>query len=254
VKVLVASAHLRTSRGKLWRDLQWKFLSENADVDFDYAVVANGTSPQLYENAKFVLPMTDATHLACIREILGLFREHERYTHLLLLDSDAWPVRPWFEILDSLLARFDNVYAAPMRAENYDDFPHPSAVLMARNVVEWADFGGSNKYYNLLGQSVNDVGCGMDQGKRSGRLWLPLMKTNMWSPHPLFASIYGDLFYHHGAGSREPGIRLAGLGVYDHILKRQDHRKIYNRVTRELKRDPDGFIGRLRGLDGFQNS
>lgn len=246
MKVLIASAHLRTSRAKLWRELQWKYVSRYTDVAFEYAIVASGSNPDAFTHANLVLPIPASTHLACIFEIMHLFRERSDFTHLLLLDSDAWPVRSWFKVLHGLMSQ--KTFSAPMRIETYNDFPHPCAFFMKREVIDSVNFEGTLDYCNLLGMEVNDIGAAM-----ADRLpeWLPLIRTNVWSPHPLFGAVYGDLFYHHGAGSRGPGIRLSKLGVYDHILREIDHRKIYDTITGYLREDSDRFIDRLRGKDGF---
>lgn len=250
MKILIASAHIRTPKGKLWRKLQWQFLKENTGVDFEYAIIASGVNPNLFPHADLVLQVPLISHSECIYKIIDLFTEREDFSHLLLLDSDAWPVRPWFKILTGLIG--DRLYSAPMRVENYDDFPHPSAFFAKREALKIIDFGFAVRY-NLLGIKISDVCSSMPQGEKENKLWVPLIKTNVWSPHPLFAAIYGDLFYHHGAGSRGLGVRMAGLRIYDHILKRPgDHRKIYNKLTFELKENPKKFINKLRGKDnGF---
>ena len=250
MKVLIASAHIRTSRSKLWRELQWQFLKENTGVDFEYAIIASGINQDLFPHADLVLQIPSVSHYECIQYIVDLFIKREDFSHLLLLDSDAWPIRSWFKILTDIIS--DRLYSAVMRVENYDDFPHPSAFFVKREALNVLDFGFNLNYYNLLGLKVSDVCSAMPQGEGEDKLWVPLIKTNVWSPHPMFAAVYGDLFYHHGAGSRSIGTRLAGLGVYDHILKQPDHRKIYNRLTSELKKNPKRFINKLRGKDnGF---
>lgn len=248
MKILIASAHLRAPKAKLWRDLQKKYVDRHTDVEYEYAVVANNINPDLFE-ANLVLHLPESPHRTCINAIIDLFTDRDDFTHLLLLDSDAWPVRPWVNILIGMMG--DRLYSAPMRVENYDDFPHPSAFFMKREMLDLVKFEGRRDYFNLLGDQVSDVGVSMPQDIDGTRIWIPLVKTNIWSPHPMFAAVYGDLFYHHGGGSRKPGIRLAGTGIYDHILQRSDHKKIYNRVTQLLKKDPDLFINRLRGKDGF---
>jgi hypothetical protein len=74
----------------------------------------------------------------------------------------------------------------------------------------------------------------------------PLLKTNYISPHPVYASIYGDIFYHHCAGSRGAGVRCAGY--YQHMITLPQQKKIYNKVTQQLRKNPKKFIDALRGV------
>ncbi len=112
---------------------------------------------------------------------------------------------------------------------------------MKREFLAKADFGFSRQS-NLLGLPTSDVGMAMP---RDG--WHPLMKTNHVSPHPVYGSVYGDLFYHHCAGSRGIGFRAAGS--YEHVIAKAEHRKIYDMITTKLLNNPRRFIDGLRGVN-----
>lgn len=245
MSVLIASAHIDCPNSRIWRRLQPEFVKANSS-DFEYSIVVNGDNPAKYrQHAKILASVEQASHLQCILLILEAFQKSS-HSYLLLLDSDCWPVRrDWFNIICSLLE--DRLYAAPIRSENFDVFPHPCAFFMSRKALDTVDFGYA-RIKNLLGQNISDVGAAMPVVQDNSTVWLPLVKTNYISPHPVFASIYGDLFYHHCAGSREIGARAIGSGIYDHIIRRRQHKQIYDRITKQLLKRPKRFINELRGI------
>lgn len=245
MSVLILSIHIKHHHSGYWRRLQPQFVAETDDV-YEYGVVVNGDDPTLYANNVLHIPQK-VSHKAGIAAVLDIFRAHRhRFTHFLLLDSDCWPVRPdWQEILNNLMGD-QYLFAAPMRVENFDTFPHPCAFYMKAEFLDKANFG-FERVTNLLGMDISDVGTAMPQGLNEKQIWYPLLKTNRLSPHPLYASIYGDLFYHHCAGSRGLGFRANSFKFYDHIFTRRAHRIIYNQTTAKLVQNPKQFIDELRG-------
>lgn len=247
MSTLILSVHIQHRQSAHWRSLQPRFVADTAG-DYEYGVIVNGDDPSLYSNVVSHLPSL-IPHRHGIAEALRIFRAHRhRFSHFLLLDSDCWPVRPdWQEILNDLMGE-QYLYAAPMRVENFDRFPHPCAFYMRSDFLDQVDFG-FDRAANLLGVGVSDVGAAMPQVVGGDQIWYPLLKTNYLSPHPLYASVYGDLFYHHCAGSRGLGFRGNSFRFYDHVLDRADHRKIYKRVTAQLLSRPRRFIDNLRGIN-----
>lgn len=247
MKICIASVHTQCKLSRLWRDLQWQFLKETTTSRFEYHIIANALDPKPFEKHTMgVLHIsTKSSHFICIKEILSIF-DASTCTHCLLLDSDCWPIRNGWDILlakqfvsiDSLLVP-PYKFTAPVRTENLDVFPHPSAVFFPKTSLPNLDFGFALSI-DLLGKSNSDVGSAM--GMES---CYPLMKTNYISPHPVYASIYGDCFYHHCAGSRGTGIRCANY--YRHMITMQQQKKIYSKVTEQLQKRPKSFINQLRG-------
>ena len=239
MKICVASVHTQCKHSQLWRDLQWQFLKETTASKFDYLIIANALNPKPFEKYTTNIHTTSKlSHSECLRKILILF-EWSKCTHCLILDSDCWPIRDKWDIL--LAKQFDQYkFAAPIRTENLDIFPHPSAVFFPRASLPNLDFGFF-KTQNLLGNSNSDIGSGLEVSD-----CFPLMKTNYISPHPVFASIYGDCFYHHCAGSRGAGVRCSDY--YRHMITMQQQKKIYSKVTEQLQKRPKNFINQLRGI------
>jgi hypothetical protein len=246
MNALILSIHVRHRQSEYWRRLQPQFIAETLG-SYEYGVIVNGDDPALYRNVVASSPKR-LSHMQGIARALEIFAAHRhRFTHFLLLDSDCWPIRPdWQRILNDLL-RPGFLYAAPLRAENFDNFPHPCAFYMAREFIDNINFG-FQRAANLLGYEVSDVGAAMPQQLHNRQVWFPLLKTNYVCPHPLYASVYGDLFYHHCAGSRGLGFRAAGYKFYDHLLSRREYKKIYGGLTQELLSQPRQFIDGLRGV------
>lgn len=245
MSTLILSIHIQHRQSEYWRLLQPKFVAETSG-DYEYGVIVNGDDPKLYQNSVLHIPAR-VSHRQGIEAVLDIFRSHRhRFTHFLLLDSDCWPVRrDWQEILNKLMGdRY--LYAAPMRVENFDTFPHPCAFYMKAEFLDSANFG-FERAANLLGVGVSDVGAAMPQYAEDKQIWYPLLKTNYLSPHPLYASVYGDLFYHHCAGSRGLGFRANSFKFYDHVFTKKTHKIIYNQVTSRLVASPRLFIDELRG-------
>lgn len=71
--------------------------------------------------------------------------------------------------------------------------------------------------------------------------------TNCLNIHPIFAGIYGDIFYHHACGSRPKTFLARGIG--ESILRRQvDHWGIEEEIFRKLSSNSDEFVQSLRVL------
>lgn len=244
MSVFVISIHIDCPNYNNWRDLQKRFISSSAG-DIQYGIIVNGRSTLGYTN--IVHHVAERTsHLNCIKIALDLFRS-SRHDHLLLLDSDCWPIRDnWVDILSNILGdRY--LYAAPVRTENFDLFPHPCAFYMCREFLKHVNFNHTI-IDNMIGISISDVGSGMPQYIDNKLIWHPLLKTNYISPHPVYASIYGDMFYHHCAGSRGIGFRASKYNFYNHIMDKKEHMKIYEKATTNLLYNPCRYIDKLRGI------
>ncbi len=244
MRLLITSIHVDHKNSRHWRTLQPQFVAENTTADYTYGIVVNGDDPKKYTNViHHVIQRT--SHLQCIDFVINYFR-NSKYDYLLLLDSDCWPIKKNWNIILNELIGGDYLYAAPMRTENFDNFPHPCAFYMRRAALDIIDFSFS-RINNLLGISISDVGTAMPQTVNNHQVWLPLIKTNYICPHPVYASIYGDLFYHHCAGSRGLGFRSAQYSFYKHIINQRMHKDIYEKLTNELLASPRRYIAKLRG-------
>lgn len=156
------------------------------------------------------------------------------YDYFLILDSDCFPINDrWLEVLLDSMGKFGKSFAAPVRTENLDTFPHPCALFTTdpkflRFAGDWNE--------NLVGWTTRDIVCAGDTDE-----WFPLLKSNRVNKHPLLGSIYYDLFYHHGAGSRKFNMR--SLYYYDSVIHAYPSAES---LFEELKSDPESFITSIR--------
>jgi hypothetical protein len=129
---------------------------------------------------------------------------------LVFLDSDAFPVVPWEDFVREKLK--SNVLVAVRREENLGD-PQPHPCFCVTAVKFWkeekGDWSKGYRWKNSAGNLVTDVGGNLLMKlNEAGMPWHPLLRSNAVNVHPLFFGIYGDLVYHHGAGSRKLSSRL----------------------------------------------
>jgi hypothetical protein len=123
---------------------------------------------------------------------------------LVFCDSDAFPVRDITGYLHSQLARWPLV--AVQRLENAGDIqPHPSFAIITAGF--WRRIGGDWRagptWTNADGKVVTDVGGNLLRSLTLNDVeWGKMLRSNRTSLHPLLFSIYDDVVYHHGAGSR----------------------------------------------------
>jgi hypothetical protein len=200
-------------------------------------------------------------------------------THLVALDADSFPVMPGWPryLLGRLVSGMR--FAAVLRAENMDTWlPHPCGYFMAADflrehqpvllpdaaVLESADF---NSFLQATRQRV-DTGIGYGYALwKSGEPWLRLTRSNVRDYHFLMAGIYGRVFFHVGASSREPAfyrdyrrwptLRLAAklhrsmatrpAAEWLEKRYRRINVKIFDSVANRLRADADAFLKELGG-------
>ena len=248
--VLVASVFTNSPRNETWLHLQRSFLRQTT-ASYDHAIYLNHCDwsdsfresliiGSRSEKTLSGLGKQSADHAAALTEVFRYFREHTDYSYYLLLDSDCFPVRrDWLPALVRQMKRFQ--FAAPMRSENLEDFPHPCALFLTKAALERPWNLTVTPGWNLLGKPYVDLGCSLPTEG-----WYPLLRTNVYNPHPVLAAIYKHLFYHHGAGSRQLYFRTERY--YDYI---DDHAKVEAEIYERLAADPTKFIYELMGGDGL---
>jgi hypothetical protein len=116
-------------------------------------------------------------------------------------DTDSFPIRDGW--LENLLGRLDGgaALAGVWRDEMAPRIPayvHPSCLAARRDVlVELnVDFARKQGHRIDVGQHITNSVIA------SGGLISRLRRTNVHNMHFLMGGVYGDLVYHHGAGSR----------------------------------------------------
>lgn len=207
-----------------WQDERWiapqlKFLRRNLP-DHQVWASLNGIDIERWrEDFYFVEDMQGQHHhkLNLLAEkILEVAAEDDL---LLFVDSDAFPIA---EIGPELLGQYPLV--AVRRDENAGQpMPHPCFCLTT--VGFWREIQGDwgiGKFHWTApgGDRLTDVGANLlGQLLEKGIEWKPLLRSNKVNLDPLWFGIYGDVVYHHGAGSR-PAISYRQTMIQREAIRR----------------------------------
>lgn len=231
-----------------WFDLQTYFIEKHTK-DFDFGVFLHDIKDEEpFYNCK-IIGRTSGDLLYRLPEmfhqIYNYFRSN-KYENYLLLDSDCFPIRDdWYENLLTLIG--DRYYAAPVRTDNLDITPHPCALFIRGDHIDKHLFFfrrpsvGISK--NLIGEEIQDIGTGFKTEYEDKPIFYPLIRSNFININPMVAAIYGDTFYHHGAGSRLPWFR--STSYWKKVLPKQYKESLH--CYKWLMRSPDRFVSKLRG-------
>lgn len=221
----VASVFCNSPKSKFWFDTQLKFLKATTK-DFDYIIVNNNCSPNLFKGATHILS-GGGNHQSGLQKIKKFFNS-KHYKYGLILDSDAFPISTqWFEHLKG------HEIASVVRFENLDSFPHPCVLWFKKSSIDRIKFEYQH-VKNLVNYECEELVVAIKDG------FFPLLRTNVWNPHPILCAIYYDCFYHHGAGSRPNRFRAITRAKY---YKRYQKPPI---LFESLARDGKQFISNLR--------
>ena len=149
-----------------------------------------------------VLPANGAhvelSHAAALDHLVR--RTSPTIPYVITLDSDAFPISDgWIDRLISAVQAgnaVSGIYRDEM-SSHIRPFVHPSCLCARRD--------------DLLAYGVSfGTGDGQDIGQQlfdtlsRNRPYYPLRRSNVRNVHPVMGGVYGDLIYHHGAGSRRP--------------------------------------------------
>ncbi len=256
-KLLIASVYAPSPWNKEWYELQEKFLQEHTkDVSYEFGVLLNGIEPnELPHSANIIGKNPGNTgHSAAMRQLVDFFRESKGYTHFLFLDSDCFPVHNgWFEILCAQMKKFNKNFAAPIRTENLDRFPHPCAFFSDATGIsdERINFDIGHEDINILGEVVRDVGNAMVPLLPH---ILPMLRTNLTNYHPVAAGVYHHLFYHHGAGSRNFEFRIVDkYGYCDHWWNQAGDVALADAIRTALFDNPHHFLKSIMNPPSLKN-
>ena len=246
--LFIASVYAPSAWNREWYRLQRKYIEQNTPhIRVKFGVLLNGVSAESVGTDIDVIGVCDTNtgHSEGMAQLVKYFRASD-YTHFLFLDSDCFPVHPnWFNVLIEQMQRFGKRFAAPIRYENLDRFPHPCAFFCDAEAVkdERINFDIGHAGENILHETVRDVGNAMLPLLAD---ILPLMRTNLVNRHPVAAAVYHHLFYHHGAGSRNFEFRVMDkYGYCDHWWKKENDDALAEQLRNELFTNDDAF---LRGL------
>lgn len=220
MKILIGSVFSATGEPRLL-DLQLAFLHQTTKHHFEHVSYltedANSTHYLGHHNSTVVgqsqVKHTDPSR-SHLNGLLGLLKYFQTvdYDLYLILDSDAFPIKQgWDQTCINILNDYDVISC--IRTENLDTFLHPS--ICAFTDPSLVDFQRLDNI-NLMGTKTSDNQVVLLKPQTSSKPWkqwpdnakaFPLIRTNRVNLHPIIAAIYGDLFYHHGCGSRSQILR-----------------------------------------------
>jgi hypothetical protein len=195
----VATVHWQESR---WIEPQLRFLHRNLPEHRVYASL-NGIDLDEYGPRFHWSADLPGDHHAKLNALAAVIAEQADPSDLLLfVDSDAFPITP----VDGTLLG-DTPLTAVRRDENAGSpVPHPCFCLTT--VGFWNDIDGdwgAGKYHWTAptGDRITDGGANLLARLEARDVaWTPLLRSNRQELHPLWFGVYGDVVYHHGAGSR----------------------------------------------------
>jgi hypothetical protein len=155
--------------------------------------------------------------------------------YVITLDTDAFPIRDGW--IDELISALESGYAVSgiyrdEISQRIRPYVHPSCFCARR--ADLLAYG-----VTFRPGDGDDVGHQLFDVLSRDRPFHPLRRSNVRNVHPLMGGIYGDLVYHHGAGSRRP-LFWGNLSTGRDELARQ--------VLRDAAfTDLSGLIAQLRG-------
>jgi hypothetical protein len=138
-------------------------------------------------------------HMAHAAALDLLVDRAEGAEFIVTLDTDAFPVSDsWLEQLTGSLrngAALAGIYRDEM-APDIRPFIHVSGLCIRRETLLGLDVSFARDKGQDTGQNITDALTG------TGARLNPLLRSNRRNFHFLIGGLYGDLLYHHGAGSR----------------------------------------------------
>ena len=198
-----------------WHDERWlapqlQYLRQHLPADHRIYASLNGIDARWEREFAYAEDMPGPHHVK-LNALADIARRDSQPDDLLLfIDSDAFPIAP---VDASLLG--DTPLAAVRRDENMgEQQPHPCFCLTTMGFwyeIE-GDWAQGYQWQASNGEMVTDGGGNLLGTLREQNIeWRPLLRSNTFDLDPLWFAVYGDVVYHHGAGSRPPVSFLSGL-------------------------------------------
>lgn len=237
-----------STRNETWFYMQDQFIQKTTK-DYDHVVILdNQKGDMVPPSMKVILSYSLNTqarygHAKSLKHLMNYFRKNkDHYRNFLILDSDCFPVvEDWQSTLTKVMWR---PVACAVRAENFSIHPHPCAFFMRRKALnfDWIDFKVSHcKSAYVRHRGWTDPGCSIPMIR-----CFPLLRTNVVNLHPLYCGIYGNMFYHHGNGSRLLIKSNVSQGYYRSLGVCMPTAQ---KLLHDLSKNPVGFMSNLLGCD-----
>lgn len=150
---------------------------------------------------------------------------------LIWLDSDSFPINDINEYVTEKMSEYPLI--AINRPENAGDvIPHPS--FTCTTVSFW-----KKHKLNWDGLPSGEHGIVDPGGKlymyllNNGIEWYRLLRTGSLTDHPVWFTVYDELIYHHGAGSRERRCRYDTKNQKNSIKHKFNESQVFKTISRK---------------------
>ena len=192
------------------------------------------TMPQVQVWPRDAAQVVPLPHSVALDELVA--RTGSGVDYLVTLDTDAFPVTDgWIDQLTSAIdggAMLVGVWRDEMAPE-LSPFVHPSCLCVRRQDLLDLRLKFSVSEHMEPGQNLTDAVVAHD-----GHI-AALRRSNKRNPHFLIAGLYGDLVYHHAAGSRPAWFYASDDQEEDERIRVQIRDAVFN--------DLDHLVAVLRG-------
>lgn len=231
-----------------WIQLQYQYLKKYIDMPHETYITINGSNKIKEAENKFNhVTITEIRDHATKLNLLSnqIIENADDNDIMLFLDSDSFPIIP---IKDFILTTLNtHKLCAVKRLENgLDQQPHPC--FLFTRVKTWKDLGyplwdiEGYSWTDATGNQRSDVGGNILKAlHETNTEWLPLLRSNKYNPHPLFFAIYGNVCYHHGAGSRQKWTKTDMLYCAQHNIshatRKSQNTTLCNSILHKIKTD-----------------
>jgi hypothetical protein len=184
--------------------------------------------------------LTERTHPAALDHLAA--RVSADFDYIVTLDNDSFPVREdWLEVLIGACeqgAAIAGVYRDEM-APAIAPFIHVSGLCIRRRDLRALKLSFGRDAHPEI-EHNQDVGQRITYAlTQEGREIERLKRSNKLNYHFLIGGIYGDVIYHHGAGSRR--------GKFWTSTDRENDDRVNAALRRAAFEDLDRLIAVLRG-------
>lgn len=186
-----------------------------------------------------VLPRSHSSgqqaHIEGLNALIDYFKGTKDFEYFLLLDSDCFPICSWTDKLINIIGKYGYNVAAPVRYENLDTFAHPCAFFFNRSALKSLRFGMN--FFDGYLEKYREVSSNITE-------FFPLIRTNKLNYHPVLFGIYWNIFYHHGAGSRDLRFRSTDIKYHHQTCKVE---AMEENVFRQLELNAKNIIDKFNG-------
>jgi hypothetical protein len=259
----ISTLHYRDPR---WIDVQLRYLERHTSEPYrlyaSFDRIDERHRSRFNHAAEHNVVMEDGLLAPGLAETVNrlsteITRQAEPDDLLVFMHGDTFPIADWVRPVRRMLD--ESPLAAVRRDENFEPIPHWCFCVTTAGF--WTEIGGDwsrGPTWDSNGRAETDMGATLMATLERRRIgWHPILRTNKIDLHPVWFGIYGDIVYHHGAGSRTPMSRL-DASTYSHLpiplrniagLRRRIANTIQSRRMFRRIREDERFYLALTGDD-----